>query len=436
MGQIHSIGDFLNMVRRRFWLIALVVALGTLGSVYWALGQQKVYEATAVAQIESPTVVDAGSTRAGASTSIERRLRLLEQQIMARDNLVEMIRKFGLYSGTDMSMGMKVSNLRESSSLVQITDSNAGWGAQRIPTGMLITVSHTDPEIAALLANEFLRKLRELNNRRQSIAASEQLAFFRAEKERVEAEIVSIESRIAEFKEQNAPYLPEGMAAQRTELTELRSTLLQLDQRLIELESNGTRQRTSVIERQRALISEQQELIRARISEIEDAIAKAPDVERQFAALQREQEQLEEQYTVITQRATSSEMSQALEKQNQFERIEVLETALVPEHPVSGSRKKKVLLGAFVSGFVGLGLAFLLDLLRPVIRTREQLERQLNVKAVVAIPRIETPGGRAKKRVLTATILVGLLAVLALGYGLLRGGLSGLSGLFQRKYAP
>ncbi len=430
MGQIQSFGDFWSMLRRRFWLIALIVVCGTLVSIYWALGQKKIYEATAVAQIEAPTIVDAG-TRAGGTTSIDRRLRLLEQQLMARDNLVSIIKKYGLYSGAELSLNLKVSALRDAARILQITDPNASWGAARTPTGMVITVSDTDPEMAALLANEFLQNLLDLNNQRRSAAASEQLSFFQAEKERVEAEITLLETRIATFKEQNAPYLPAGIASQREELTELRSTLLQLDQSLIELEGSGARQRNIV--NQRALINEQRELISERISEIEEAITTAPEVERQFSTLEREQEQLKGQYTVITQRATSAEMSQALENQDQFERIEVLETALVPENPVSGSRKKKVILGFAASGLIGLALAFLLELVRPVIRTREHLERQLNVKAVVAIPRIEKPKGKKRKKVMRAALLVGLLALAAIIFGILRDGIGGLLGLIQRK---
>ncbi len=430
MGQIQSFGDFISMLRRRFWLIAIVVLVGTLGSIYWALGQKKIYEATAVAQIEAPTIVDAG-TRAGGTTSIDRRLRLLEQQLMARDNLVNIIKKYGLYSGVDLSPNLKVSALRDSARILQITDPNASWGAVRTPTGMVITVSDTDPEMAALLANEFLQNLLDLNNERRSAAASEQLSFFQAEEERVESEITLLETRIATFKEQNAPYLPAGIASQREELTELRSSLLQLDQSLIELEGSGGRQRN--IENQRALINEQRNLIGVRISEIQEAITTAPEVERQFSTLKREQDQLKAQYTVITQRATSAEMSQALENQDQFERIEVLETALVPENPVSGSRKKKAIMGFAASSVIGLGLAFLLELLRPVIRTREHLERQLNVKAVVAIPKINSPKGKKKNKVIRAALLVGLLAAAAILYGVLKDGFSGLIGLVQRK---
>ncbi|MBU2983343.1 chain-length determining protein [Lentibacter algarum] len=430
MGQIQSLGDFFSMVRRRFWLIALVVFLGTLASIYWALGQKKIYEATAVAQIEAPTIVDAG-TRAAGTTSIDRRLRLLEQQLMARDNLVGIIKKYGLYSGVDMSTNLKVATLRDSARLLQITDQSAGWGAPRTPTGMRITVSDTDPEMAALLANELLQNLLDLNNQRRSAAASEQLVFFQTERARVETEITELEARIAEFKEANTKFLPDGISAQREEMLELRSTLLELDQSLIELEGGGARQQNKA--NQRALINEQRSLISSRIDEIQTAISRAPEVERQFSALQREQEQLKEQYTVITQRATSAEMSQALENQDQFERIEVLETALVPENPVSGSRKKKVVLGFGASGMLGLGLAFLLELLRPVIRTREHLERQLNVKAVVAIPQINGPRSKKRKKVMRAALLVALLAIGAIAFGVLKDGMSGLIGLLQRK---
>jgi len=435
MGQIQSLGDFVSMVRRRFWLISCVVLLGTLGSIYWALEQKKIYEATAVAQIEAPTIVDAG-TRAGASNSIEQRLRLLEQQLMARDNLTNIIKKFGLYAGTPLSPGQKVNTLRNSARLVQITDPNAGWGAARTPTGMLITVSDTDPEIAALLANEFLQSLLDMNNRRQSVAASEQLSFFRAEQLQVEADISALEVRIADFKERNGLYLPAGIAAQREELTELRSTLLTLDQSLIELEASGTRQRASVIQRQRGLIGEQQDLIRSRIGEIEEALARAPEVERQFNLLEREQEQLKSQFTAITQRAASAEMSQALETQNQLERIEVLETALVPENPISGSRKKKVLMGFAASGLLGLALAFVMELFHPVIRTREHLERQLNVKAVVAIPKIQTPQGKRKSSLMRVALLVGLVALIPLLFSGVRDGLNGVWSLLQRRTAP
>ena len=285
---------------------------------------------------------------------------------------------------------------------------------------MVITVTHDDPETAAAMANDFLAQLVELNRLRRSTEAQQNLEFFKSEAARVERQMARVEAQIAAFKEKNAPYLPAGVAAQRDELGGLKSTLLDIEQKLIELEANRTRQRAEVIARQSALLREQQRLIQARVDEIDAAIASAPEVERQFGILTRELDQLQEQYAVITRSATEAEMGQLLTSQDQFERIEILESALVPENPVSGSRKKRVALGAALSGVLGVALAVILEMLNPVIRTPAQLERQLKIKPVVVIPHLTTPGRRRQKRVLWAGIVIGLLALVSGFAGALR----------------
>lgn len=432
MGQILSVRDFLSMVLRRIVLILAVLIAGTVFSVFWTLGQPRIYEATAVAQIESPTITDAAAATPG-EPNIEHRLRLLEQQLMARDNLIAMIDRHALYSDTDLSANLKVAALREAVRIVQITDTSAGFGAARVPTGMVITVTHSDQVTSAVLANEFLEQLVDLNRKRRSVAALENLEFFKSEAARVEAEMTALEGQIAGFKEQNSSYLPTGIAAQRSEMSTLRATLLQLEQQLIELEASRTRQRSEVIERQTNLLREQQSLINQRIGEIEAAIGASPEVDRQFGILNRQLEQLKSQYDVITRRATEAEMGQLLESQQHYERIEVLETALVPENPISGSRKKKVLLGGFLSGILGLALAFALEAMNPVIRTRSQLERALNVKAVVAIPYLATPAQRRRKWLIWITILAALLAGLSAGWSTLRDAIASLGQALSRR---
>lgn len=419
MGQIQSVGDFLGLLRRNLLLIIVVAALGSVFSVWWVLNQPRLYEATAVAQIEAPTVTDAGVSPS-AGTSADQRLRLLEQQLMARDNLIEVIERFGLYADTDLSLGLKVARLRESVRITQITDPNAPFGVTRMPTGMMISVTYSEAETAASVANLFLSQLVERNRERRSTAAMRNLEFFQSEAQRIEAEMSALESRIAEFRERNARYLGEGIAAQRDELGILRSTLLEVDQRIIELEASRTRQRAEVIERQRALLEEQRALINTRINEIEESIASAPEIDRQFGMLNRQLEQLREQYSIVTRRATEAEMGQLLESQQQFERIEVLESAVMPENPVSGSRKKRAALGGVMSLILGIGIAFLLEMLNPVIRTRAQLEHALNVKAVVAIPKLQTPRQRRRRWRVLLAVLLALGAALALGWQAIR----------------
>jgi len=429
MGQIQSLADFLNMVRRRTVLIVAVMMMGTALTIWWTLGQPKIYEATAVAEIESPTVQDTASTAPRTTNGADHRLRILEQKLMARDNLAGIVQRYDLYSNTSFSLGLKVATLREAVRLTQITDPNAAFGTARVPTGMMITVTHPEAMLSAELANDFLDQLVNLNRERRTSATQQNLTFFQAEADRVEAEMSALEARIAAFKEQNAAYLPAGIASQRDELGALKTTLLELEQRFIELEASRSRQRDEVVERQSALLWEQEALIQGRIDQIESNIAGAPEVDRQFGILNRQLEQLQEQYTVITRRATEAEMGQQLVNQDQFERIEVLESALVPENPVSGSRKKKVALGAIMSAVLGVGLAFLLETMNPVIRTPAQLERQLDVKAVISIPKLTSDNNKRRKRVFWMVVLAALLAVIWSTATALKNGVTSVMGM-------
>lgn len=412
------------MVRRRAVLIGTVFLLGTILSVFLTLGQPRIYEAIAVAQIESPAVADPGTAGTPTTNPVDHRLRILEQKLMARDNLSDMLERYNLYEAGGLSEGLRVAQLRESVRITQITDPNAPFGVARVPTGMMITVSDSNAQTAAALANDFLDQLVELNRTRRARAAQQNLEFFKSEAVRLEAEIANMESQIAAFKEKNAPYLPAGVAAQRDELGTLRSALLDIEQKLIELDASRTRQRAEVIERQSGLLREQQALIQQRIKQIDATIASAPEVERQFGILTRKLDQLKEQNAVIIRGATEAEMGQLLTSQEQFERVEVLERALVPENPVSGSRKKKVAMGMVLSGFAGVVLAFILESLNPVIRTPMQLQRELNVKAVVSIPNLNTKKDKRRRKLIWVSVLAVLAALFWVAMGVIRDGVS------------
>jgi len=61
--QIRTMGELIGVIKRRFFLMAFIVAMGTLGAIYYALQQPSLYETHAALQIESAAVE---STTAGA----------------------------------------------------------------------------------------------------------------------------------------------------------------------------------------------------------------------------------------------------------------------------------------------------------------------------------------------------------------------------------
>ena len=415
MNQFQSIGEVLSALKRRALLILLVTVLGSVASVWVALNQVKVYEATAVVQIEEGQMPDSLAGASAQTQDASRRVRLIEQRLMSRDNLVSLMEQHDLFSGAaGMPIGQRLFQMRQAVSIEEIRANNNSFLAQQeMPSGLRISVVLPDPQKAADIANEMMHQVINQSRDRSLSSARDTLAFFESEEARVETEIEAMEAKIATFKRENADALPSGTSALRTQLTTLEDSQLTLARSIVEMEGNSTRQREEVLARQLGLMREQQSLIEQRISDISETLLQAPEVERELSALERDLDRLKDQYSVITRRKADAEMGQMLEDRQQTDRFEVLESALVPEVSASSGRKKIVLAGVMASVLAGAALGFALELLNPAIRSAAQLERVLGLQPVVSIPVVEARRDR-RSRQLRSVTAVGLIVALML----------------------
>jgi uncharacterized protein involved in exopolysaccharide biosynthesis len=140
---------------------------------------------------------------------------------------------------------------------------------------------------------------------------------------------------------------------------------------------------------------------------IKAAIRRTGDVQVVLSAYERRLTDLQDQLAVIQQRRAEAETGERLEVNQQAERFEVVENALVPEAPISPNRKKVAAMGMAASVGLAFGLAFLLEMLFPKIRSAAQMQRQLDLRPVIEIPHIRTRGERRKRLVKSlATVLL------------------------------
>lgn len=416
MGPIGSFRDLLTVLRRKAWLVALVLAVGLPLVVMFALSRPRIYEATAVIQIEAPevTVTTAGQV---LGLSADGQLDLITQSLMARDNMVALIDRFALFAEIPTPTE-RVALLRESIGIVKLVDPAQAWRPDVQPSGLAITVRLGDQQAAADLANALLDQIVSEARARSEGRATRTLEFLLAEESRVAAEIAAIETQIAGYRATNVASLPEGLTAQRDRLSRLSETRLALEQQLIELEGARDRLREEEVVSRQSLLSEQIALVTQDIAAIEDAIAAAPEVERELSAMTRTLGQLEAELTVLTTQRTEAAMTLLLATQDQSERFEVLERAIAPEFPVSASRRKIALAGGVAVALAALGLAVLLELLQPALRTAAQVERQLGVQPVIVVPRLRSRRSRLRGRLIGLGVLAALAAA---AVALLRG---------------
>lgn len=410
MDKIQSFGEVLSMLRRRFFLWATIIVIGGLVSLAYALSLPREYETYATIQIEQPSIVTGGTSPGALNADMLQKLQIVEQRVMARDNLLTIIEKFGLYRGENLSDVKKVDLLRKAARVVHITNPDFRWRQDISPSALLVNVRMTDPVLAANVANELVNNVLEQEEKRRTEQVSETLSFFDSEERRIGTSIAVLEEQIAIYKRDNAVLLPGGVDALRTRLVDLQQIALEVQRQILANEATASGSSSVRAQRIRRL-REERELYQIEIAEIEAALKDTPRLEQQFNKLQRQLTKLEDQYQAITVGKAEAEMQQMLEASQQSDSFTVLEQALPPDYPVAPSRKRILAMGTLLSIMAALSLVFVLEMRSPVIWTRGQLERQLRLRAVAAIPVLETPRQQRRRRSLRVFKLASFLAV-------------------------
>lgn len=228
--QLQIIFDLLGMFRRRIVLFSLITISGVAGTIYYALQLPHMYETIAVIRIESPQI----SSDLARSTAIEpttQRIRLIEQDIMSRDNILALIDKYNLFvDAPGLSAVERVAAVRQAITLRTVSEWT-GYGPQ-IPTALTITVRLNDPELTALVANGLVTAVLERNVQARVRQVQETFEFFAVEENRLSDRLEAIDEEILEFKRTNEGSLPSGLDLRQDELSRLSENNAQLRRQL------------------------------------------------------------------------------------------------------------------------------------------------------------------------------------------------------------
>lgn len=410
MQQFEIMSGVMRAFRNRIVQFLFVVIIGVIATIIYTLGQPQTYNATAVIQIESPQVAE--PSLGGIGSTASHRLQLIEQRLMARDNLAQKIVDIGLYEDLPgLSTVEKVALLRQAITIRQLEgEAVLGFGISSVPSGLSVTVALDNPNDAATLANDLVEQVIDQNTQRRETEARETLSFFESEEARLLNIIEGLESELSIFRQENADILPGAVASLISQESVFEANMLDIDREILLLSGDNSRQRDSVVERQVAILEEQKTLLSERLAGVRAKIMQAPEAERELARLTRELALYQGQYDVVTANRSEAELNQTLESRKQSERFEILETAVPLDVPVSTSRRLIFAIGFAMSIVGAAALVFVIEQLNPAIRTASRLKSELDLTPVVTIPEIIS----AKEAFGTRLVIASMLAILFL----------------------
>lgn len=161
------------------------------------------------------------------------------------------------------------------------------------------------------------------------------------------------------------------------------------------------------------LLADQQRSLRSAINQQRSKVTRAPQVERDLAALQRDHDAARLQYEDLRSKQLSAQTVQNLEGEQQGERFTMLEPPLLPEYPIKPSRRKIVALGFFLALAASVGVAVLLEMIFARVRGTSALTALTGQRPLVVIPYMTTAAELRSAQVLRKWFF-GLVAGLGL----------------------
>ncbi|MDM8164548.1 Wzz/FepE/Etk N-terminal domain-containing protein [Roseovarius sp.] len=400
------IDELRDMVRRRFWLIVRLTVLGCVAALLYALSQEHEYTSQAVLQVEDAKVADALAppTVSGADA---RQLQIVEQRVMSHDAVLDIAAEVGVLDEMGgLPDSEKVSILRRSLSVSAVAAARTGTTGDGAISLVRVTATWGDRETAQALAEEVTRRTVALSQNKRLERAEETLSFFTLRQSRLEAEVADLEETLANFRKRNDMPEEGARASQEREIEALRAEILSVERQMIVLErqlereaGDGNLTRLEQRERDENIarlndLTEQRDYLTESLAAVSAAGDIDPALQAELTRLTRTLLAKKEELASVSESRKAAEIGFQLESEGQSEHLSVLEPASWPDYPSTPSRTKFAVLGAFASVMVAFGIALLLDLMNPVIRSAAVMERDLGFAPVAVIP--EAP--RSKRR--------------------------------------
>ena len=215
----------LEVLRRRLWLaLAVFLTIGSAG-VTLALALPDLYRATATVLVERQNVSE-DLVRPSVTAALETRIQTIQQDVMSRARLTDLIARLGLYPQLRATAPVEliIDRMRKD---VQLELK----GADPVLSGRSGTISFTvsyggrDPQTVAIVANALAQLYVDENSRIREGQALRTAEFLKAQLADVKKELDAQEQRASDFKLSHLGELPQQVSANLASLERLNTQL-------------------------------------------------------------------------------------------------------------------------------------------------------------------------------------------------------------------
>ncbi len=410
-GQVLGLPHYLGILKRRLFHFLIPFGLvAILGFLVVAI-QRPVYQAEGKILVESQEI-PADLVRPTVTTAANERIQVIEQRIMTRDNLLAIISKFGLFVAEQkwLSASQLLDLMRERAH-IKLVDVQGPTPARQNVSTIAFTLSFEDesPARATAVTNEFLTLILNEDARSRTNRATETTKFLEKEVRRLEGELDAAALQISEIKQRPhevAPDTPEREKAQLTALANLKTELIQKSAVYSDAHPAVTALKKRIAAMEKTVTPPSQ------------AAAAVKSADDGLETLERQRQAAEKRLEESRGKLAAAHLGETLERDQQSERLQVIEQPTQPQKPLRPNRPKLLGFAFAFAAMVGAGAIFAAEALDRSIRGSHELLGVVDSHLIVTIPYISTRAEAVRKK---RKVILGVLALVMI----LSGGLAG-----------
>ncbi|WP_027516221.1 sugar transporter [Bradyrhizobium sp. WSM1417] len=402
---------YLDIIKRR-WVVflvpfVLIAAAGTAAVLIWPptyLSEGKIL----VQSQQIPTEL----VRPTVTSAAQERIQVIQQRTMTRDNLIAIADKFQLFpeKRTLMSVTELVDLMKKSTKIAPVDPildfKRQTRAALENPTIVFsVGFEYGDPAVAARVANELMTRILNEDLRDRTSRATDTSRFLSREVQRLQTENTALDAKIAQIR------IAQGKPATGSGQDQPPSTLAQMKAELV--------QKSALYSDKHPMIQTLKRQIKAMENVAQPPAANGNDAAAAASldALVAQQEGLQKNLEAATAKLMAARLGETLEKDQQSEKLEVIEQPTAPQEPIKPHRPKLLALTIAFALAAGAGLSFVLELTDKAVRRSSDLFTIVDNRLIVPIPYIATKAElrRAKRRKIAAIVLAVVIVVSLIG---------------------
>jgi polysaccharide chain length determinant protein (PEP-CTERM system associated) len=205
-----TIEDYKQILRRRVWMLVVPAALCAIAAYVVSIFLPSKYTSETVVLVEQPTVPE-NFVKPVIGGDVNQRLSTMQEQILSRTRLQQIIEKFGLYKkdAGRLSMEEMVVRLRKSITVSPVRPM-AETRASGLP-GFTVTVTASQAPLAQQICTEITFFFTQQNILLRQRRAEDTNHFLTTQLQDAKKELDGQDSKLADFQRRNIGALPDEM---------------------------------------------------------------------------------------------------------------------------------------------------------------------------------------------------------------------------------